>query len=139
VKLPRPRKTFRELFAFFVVGVTATVTHFAVGLVLFYVLPLGLSALWANFIAFCLAYLVTYFGNAILVFPETKLGPASFFRFLTVSLVSLGLNQAIVYALAGVLAWPYWQALIVVLMVVPPTTFLALKTWGVRGTGSGAR
>jgi putative flippase GtrA len=110
-----------------------------VGLTVFYVLPLGLSALWANFIAFCIAYLVSYYGNAILVFPETKLGPASFFRFLTVSLVSLSLNQAIVYALVGVLAWPYWQALIVVLMVVPPTTYLALKYWGVRGTGSGAR
>ncbi len=139
MKIPRHKRTFRELFAFFVVGVTATVTHFSVGLVLFYVLPLGLSALWANFIAFCFAYLVTYFGNAVLVFPETKLGPMSFFRFLTVSLVSLGLNQMIVYALVNVLARPYWQALIVVLMVVPPTTFLALKYWGVRGTGSGVR
>ena len=139
MKIPKHKKTFREVFAFFVVGVTATVTHLCVGLLVFYVLPLGLSALWANFIAFCVAYLVTYFGNAILVFPETKLGPASFFRFLTVSLVSLSLNQVIVYALVGVLALPYWQALIVVVVVVPPTTFLAMKYWGVRGTGSGPR
>ena len=137
MKLPRHRKTFRELFAFLVVGIASTVTHFSVGLVLFYVLPLGLSALWANFIAFCLAYLVTYFGNAILVFPDTRLGSASFFRFLAVSLVSLGLNQAIVYAFVSVVGRPYWQALIAVLIVVPPTSFLAMKYWGVRGTGSG--
>lgn len=139
MKKPRHKKSFRELFAFFIVGVAATATHFTVGLVVFYVLPLGLSALWTNFIAFCIAYLVSYFGNAILVFPETKLGPASFFRFLIVSLVSLSLNQAIIYALVGILGWPYWQALIAVLLVVPPTTFLAMKYWGVRGTGSGAR
>lgn len=130
---PAHRKTARELFAFGVVGVSATVTHFTVGLVVFYVLPLGLSALWTNFVAFCIAFLVTYFGNAILVFPETRLGPASFLRFLSVSLVSLGLNQAIVYVLVERFAVPYWQALIVVLIVVPPATYLGMKFWGVRG------
>ncbi len=136
-KFPRHKKTLRELFAFIVVGIAATVTHFAVGLTLFYALPLGISALWANFMAFCVAYLVSYFGNAILVFPDTKLGPSSFFRFLTVSLASLGLNQAIIYVFTGILAWPYWQAMIVALMVVPPATYLALQYWGVRGAGSG--
>lgn len=133
-----PGKTPRQVATFIVVGVSATATHFTVGLVVFYVLQVGLSALWTNFIAFCFAFLVTYFGNALLVFPETKLGPASFIRFLSVSLVSLGLNQAIVYALVERLGLPYWQALIVVLMVVPPATFFGMKYWGVRGLGPGA-
>ncbi|MDX1484744.1 MAG: GtrA family protein [Alphaproteobacteria bacterium] len=133
----RHRRTVRELFTFGIVGVAATVTHFAVGLVVYYLLPFGLSALWANFIAFSVAFLVSYFGNAILVFPETKRGLASFFRFLAVSLVSLALNQGIVHALVNIADVPYWQALIVVLMVVPPVTFLAMKYWGVRGMGTG--
>lgn len=136
--MPGHKKTFRELFAFFLVGVSATATHFLVGLMVYYLLPFGLTALWANFIAFCVAFLVTYFGNAIFVFPETKLGPASFFRFLAVSLFSLGLNQTIVYILVNILTWAYWRALIVVLLVVPPITFLAMKLWGVRGGRPGA-
>jgi len=136
---PQPKKTRREVIAFIIVGVAATITHFAVGLVVYYVLPLGLSALWANLIAFSVAFLVTYFGNAILVFPETKLGPASFLRFLSVSLFSLGLNQCIVFVLVELAVKPYWLALIVALVVVPPATFIGMKIWGVRGLRSGNR
>jgi len=133
-----PRKTARQVGAFIIVGISATVTHFTVGLLVFYVLPLGLTALWTNFVAFCVAFLVTYFGNALLVFPETRLGAASFFRFLSVSLVSLGLNQIIVYVLVERFAVPYWQALIVVLIVIPPATYFGMKYWGVRGLGPGS-
>ena len=133
MRLPGHRTAVHELLGFFVVGVAATLTHLCVGLVVFYVLDLGLSALAANFVAFCVAYLVSYFGNARLAFPHTRLGPASFLRFLTVSLASLGMNQAIVHALVDIAGRPYWQALIVVLMMVPPLTFLAMKYWGVRG------
>lgn len=130
------RQTVREAAGFFAVGVAATLTHLCVGLALYYALDLGLSALAANFGAFCVAYLVSYFGNATLAFPGTRLGPASFFRFLAVSLFSLGLNQAIVFALVDLAERPYWQALAVVLMTVPPLTFLAMKYWGVHGRGS---
>ncbi len=130
---PPHKRAMREVVAFIAVGIAATITHFSVGLAVFYVLPLGISALWANFIAFSVAFLVTYFGNALLVFPETTLGPRSFFRFLSVSLFSLGLNQGIVFVLVGPAALPYWQALIVVLAVVPPITFLGMKFWGARG------
>lgn len=136
---PKSRKALREIFAFGVVGVSATVTHFTVGIVVFYVLPLGLTALWANFIAFCVAFFVTYFGNALFVFPETRLGPASFVRFLSVSLFSLGLNQGIVFVLVNLMALPYWQALIAVLIVVPPTTYLGMKYFGVRGFRPGGK
>ena len=67
-----------------------------------------------------------------MAFPGTKLGPASFFRLLTVSLASLGLNQAIVFSVVDLASRPYWQALALVLMAVPPLTFLAMKYWGVH-------
>lgn len=123
---------FREAAAFVVVGVTATITHYGVAMTIYYGLDWGWSALWTNFAAFCVAFMVSYFGNAILVFPETLLGPRSFLRFLAVSLVSLTLNQVIVYGLVDVFLIPYWQALIVVLLTVPPATFLTLKYWGAR-------
>ncbi len=125
-------KVIREAAAFVVVGMTATITHYAVAMTVYYGLDWGWSALWTNFAAFCVAFMVSYFGNAILVFPQTLLGPRSFVRFLAVSLVSLGLNQMIVYGLVEVLLMPYWQALFIVLMIVPPATFLTLKYWGAR-------
>lgn len=137
MKAARHRKTVRHVFSFIAVGATATVTHCAVGLMVFYVLPLGLTALWANFIAFSVAFLVTYFGNALVVFPETRLGPASFLRFLSVSLFSLGLNQGIVFMMVNLASRPYWFALIVVLTAVPPVTYFGMKYWGVRGFGPG--
>ena len=76
---PGLRQTVREAAGFFAVGVAATLTHLCVGLALYYAVDLGLSALAANLAAFCVAYLVSYFGNATLAFPGTKLGPASFF------------------------------------------------------------
>ena len=127
-------RVVREVVGFLVVGIAATATHLSVGLAAYYALPLGLSAFEANLVAFCVAYLVTYIGNARLTFPETRLGLASFVRFLTVSLGSLGLNQAIVYVLVGCAGRPYWQALIAVLVLVPPLTFVAMKHWGARGT-----
>ena len=108
-------RAFREVAAFVVVGVTATITHYAVAMTIYYGFDWGWSALWTNFAAFCVAFMVTYFGNALLVFPETRLGLRSFVRFLAVSLVSLTLNQLIVYGLVEVGGMPYWQALIVVL------------------------
>ena len=126
------RQVLREATGFLAVGVAATLTHLCVGLALYYALDLGLSALAVNLVAFCVAYLVSYFGNATLAFPGTKLGSASFFRFLAVSLSSLGLNQAIVFALVDLAGRSYWQALVVVLMTVPPLTFLAMKYWGIH-------
>ncbi len=125
-------RTVREAAGFLLVGVAATLTHLCVGLSLYYAFDWGLSALSANFVAFCVAYLVSYFGNATLAFPETRLGPASFFRFLAVSLASLGLNQALVFIVVELAGRPYWQALAVVLIAVPPLTFLAMKYWGVH-------
>lgn len=133
MKRPESRGKAREILGFLVVGIAATLTHLGVGLLAFYVLPLGLSALQANLLAFCVAYLVSYFGNSSLAFPETRRGLASFCRFLIVSLISLSLNQGIVFALVEIVKRPYWQALIVVLMVVPPVTFLAMKHWAVHG------
>ena len=130
------RKTLQEAAGFLAVGIAATLTHLCVGLALHYALDPGLSALAANFVAFCVAYLVSYFGNATLAFPDTRIGPASFFRFLAVSLASLGLNQALVFVLVDLAGRPYWLALAVVLITVPPVTFLAMKYWGVRGEGS---
>ena len=133
---PGLRRTVREAAGFFAVGVAATLTHLCVGLGLYYALDLGLSALAANLAAFGVAYLVSYIGNATLAFPGTRLGPASFFRFLAVSLSSLVLNQTIVFAVVDLDGRPYWLALAVVLITVPPLTFLAMKFWGVHGRGS---
>ncbi len=129
-------KTVREAAGFLAAGIAATLTHLCVGLALHYALDPGLSALAANLVAFCVAYLVSYFGNATLAFPDTRIGPASFFRFLAVSLASLGLNQTLVFALVDLAGRPYWLALPCVLITVPPVTFLAMKYWGVRVEGS---
>jgi putative flippase GtrA len=117
----------RQLPWFAVVGVTATATHFIVGLSA--ERWLGLSPLAANTVAFLCALGVSYFGNAVLTFRIEPWRANTFAKFAVLSLAAYGLNQLIVGALTKEAGWSYAASLLVVLAVVPPLTFVLAKLW----------
>lgn len=108
----------------------ATLTHLGVGLGLHY--SFGLDAFAANFFAFGCALFVSYLGNSRFVFPESGGGSGAFARFASVAVLGLGLNQAIVFVGVGLWDRPYWQALVVLVAVVPAMMFLLVKFWALR-------
>ena len=117
----------RQVFRFAMVGAAATLAHIVTALALHG--GMGLSALWANFVAFCSAVLVSYFGHHGWTFAAKGHHGVSFPRFLSVALAGLALNQAIVYLMVELAGWPYGLALAVVVLVVPSLGFLLIRNW----------
>lgn len=120
---------FGEIVRYGITGVVATLAHLGIGLGLHY--RFDVDAIAANFFAFGGALFVSYLGNSRFVFPESG-GSGAFVRFSTVAVLGLGLNQAIVFVGVGLWERPYWQALVVLVSVVPAMMFLLVKFWALR-------
>lgn len=121
------KRLSREILAFAGVGVAASATHVAVGLAAAHLL--GLAPLVANILGFCAAVGVSYLGNSAITFGSDVRSGSALARFCIASLIAFSLNQAIVFCLTVLAGWPYAASLAVVVVTVPPLTFLACKYW----------
>ena len=116
-----------EVARFMLVGAAASGTHFAIGLALN---QLAHVIAWqANIVAFLGALGVSYLGNSIFTFGVQARRAGAFARFFAMSAAAFALIQGLVWVLTGPARWPYWASLMVVLVVVPPLTFLISKYW----------
>jgi putative flippase GtrA len=117
----------RQILRFALVGGAASATHFVVALSLAH---FAHAAPWAaNIAAFLTALIVSYLGNSILTFEVEARRAGAFAKFAALSAVGFVLNQTTVVLLTGPAHWPYWAALCVVLILVPPMTFVLSKYW----------
>ena len=116
----------RQAVCFGLVGLAATATHVAVGLGAAH--AFGWAPAAANVLAFCVALGVSYLGNSLLTFAVTPTR-GRFVRFGLLSLAAFALNQGLVMLLTGPAAWSYAASLAVVVVTVPPLTFLLSKRW----------
>lgn len=123
----------RQLPWFAVFGVAASATHFVVALAA--ARFLGLEPLAANTVAFVAALGVSYLGNAMVTFKVEPWNAAQFARFATLSVAGFVLNQLIVYVLTVRGGWPFWASLVVVILLVPPATFVLAKLWALAPRG----
>jgi len=129
--LPQPVERIyikhRDIFRFIIIGGLATVVHYVTALITHYVV--GLSPLWANFIAFCAAFNVTYIGNYFWVFKADTKHKTALPKSLTVSLTGLSVGQIIIWALTEKLGTAFHLTLIAVIMLVPILTFTLNRFW----------
>lgn len=116
----------RQLTSFGVVGICATLTHVGVAWVLIELAML--NGFVANACGAAAAFPVSYLGNAKVTFASGRglLDGAS--RYVVVTLVSLVLSSVIL-ALAQAYGLPTYAYVLLVVLVVPPTTFLLAKFW----------
>lgn len=124
------RRLAREGLVFAGVGLAATATHAAVALAVR--AAFDASPLDANLAGYLSAVGVSYLGNARLTFGRPALSGRRFLRFLVVSLMGLAAGQAITWALAERLGWPFPAALAVVVVTIPALSFAAAKLWAFR-------
>lgn len=124
----------RQVSSFGLIGIVATACHVTVGLTLHR--AIGLSAANANAIAFSVALLVSFFGQARVTFPGAKTDTRAFLRFAAVAATGFGANQAIVWVVTRLLGGPYWAALVVIVLTVPAAAFLAMKYWALAAEAS---
>ena len=118
----------RELFWFAAVGLSAMAVHLAsVALVL---VPLGLSPLMANVIAFLIAFQVSHAGHRRFTFSHHD-APASQsrWRFFAVACFSFAVNELMYAALLRFTTLDYRVALFIVLVLVAALTYVSSRAW----------
>ncbi|WP_026147785.1 GtrA family protein [Robiginitomaculum antarcticum] len=120
-----------ELIQFIIVGVIATIVHMGVAFSLHY--GFLVSPFNANLFAFSVAWCASYAGQFMWTFKDSgaahkKAAP----KFLLVSILSLILNQVIVWLIAERLELPFYIAVFVVVFSVPLVTYTLSKFWVFR-------
>jgi putative flippase GtrA len=127
MKLPA---VIREINVFVLVGVLATACQ--VGVSLAAQRWIGLEAMAASLTGYAASVGVSYLGNSRFTFRRPALHAPQFAKFATISLTGLALNLSLVFVCTHNLAWPLWQAMIPVVLIVPPSSFLMSKLWAFR-------
>lgn len=113
------------------VGLAATGAHVLLFTGLIEVFDL--DPLVANFLAFSLAFSISFFGHFHWTFGgddvRRRAPGAAFKRFLVTALTGLGLNTLVVYIVDQVFVLAYAYSIIGFIFVVPPVLFLMSKYW----------
>lgn len=125
----------KQLFWFGVVGVTAMLVH--LGSVALILVPLGLTPLVANVLAFLIAFQVSHAGHRRLTFQSSSASAAhSRSRFFGVALGSFALNELMYWALLRYTNLDYRLALCIVLVLVSAMTFFLARNWAFSERGA---
>lgn len=120
----------KQLSWFSLVGLAALALHWSLVVAL---VPLGLTPLWANPLAFLIAFQVSYFGHRHLTFAASTAGHMQTLpRFFVVACVSFLLNQLLYALLLYCTPLDYRLSLLLVLSAVASLTFISSRTWAFR-------
>lgn len=117
----------RLLMRFAISGGLATAVHISLFVVL--VEGLLLRPVIASGVAFCVALLVSYGMNYHWTFSVSGRHSIMLPRFAMVAILGLIVNLGITYAVVDVMAGWYGYALVLVVLIVPPLTFLLSRLW----------
>ena len=116
---------------FTIVGAIAALVHYISALILEGCLMLSPGL--ANFLAFLLAFPVSYFGHRALSFANSNNTHGyAFPRFLLVACSGFAGNQIMLLALLRFSAIPFWLALAIVMVIVALATYLLSRYWAFR-------
>lgn len=125
VKEVSSRNWLKQLIRFGGVGVLATLVHTVVALVL--IKFISVSATYANVCAFFVAAIVSYTLNALWSF-EQRLAADSFFRFLIVGLISLGMIVMVGHFVEQS-DYPPEISVLIIACIIPTINFVTHKFW----------
>lgn len=119
----------REVLAFGLIGALATAVHYLSALL--FIELMGMGVLISNFLAYCVAVLVSYTGHTKVTFRAAA-SRDNFVRFITVSLTALGLSQLLLFCLQALGWFPYQFNLLLGVGIIPVYSFLCNKFWVYR-------
>jgi putative flippase GtrA len=116
-------------FWFFGVAAVAGLTHLAVFFLIERFLPTVLPEL-ANFLAFCVAFSISFWGHRNLSFSDTtSTVQQSLRRFVMTSVAGFVCNEIIFSISLRLLGWPNWLALLAGFAVAGGQTYLLSRFW----------
>lgn len=117
----------KRFIRFSVVGVVATLVHVFIFSML--VEFFGAAPVVASVPAFLMAMFASYGANHRWTFGAKGLHQIYLPKYTATAIAGLGLNISITYVVVNLLGYWYGIALIVVIMVVPVTTFMINSNW----------
>lgn len=121
----------RSVSWFTIVGAGAALVHYVSALILEGCLMLSPGL--ANFLAFLLAFPVSYFGHRALSFADSgNTHGYALPRFLLVACTGFSGNQIMLLALLRFSDMPFWLALAIVMGIVALATYLLSRYWAFR-------
>lgn len=122
----------RRWLRFGMVGLCATVSYYALGLL--FVRWLGLPLMLGNFLAYVLSFAVSYLGQCLWTFEARGNHAATLPRFAMAQVIGLILNSLIIANLAR-LHCPYEISMLAAIAIVPVIVFFICKYWVFRDAG----
>jgi putative flippase GtrA len=117
-----------QLLRFGVIGTSAAAVNM-VGVIIL-VECFAWQPLWANVIAFLIAYNVSFFGHRFWTFAEGNAQSCQ--KFFMVACFSFIINEGLFYMLLHWVGWWYPVALFVDLLCVAVVTFIFSKFWAFK-------
>ena len=121
-------ETFRQIFKFGAVGITATLAH-----TLIFISTLRLLG-WpeqiSNLAAFIIAFALSWSGHYFWTFQTG--GWQTMPRFVAVALSGYLLNALFVFIIITRLGWPDFYVLPLMLLITPIMTFLLARYWAFK-------
>lgn len=123
----------RQLLSFGIVGIAATFAHVSVAWLL--IDATRLNPYFANSLGACVAFTISFLGNAGWTFQTDRSRWSSASRYAFVSLTSFMMTSAIL-AIIRFKEWPTYVYVLLVLAAVPATTFLLAKLWAFAPVGA---
>jgi putative flippase GtrA len=127
-----------QIVRFGAVGVSAAVLH--AGIFMLAMNPAGLSAVGANTLAFGVTFVFAYIGHRFWTFRSSQgveqLAGATLAKFFAVAITGYGINTLVAWLVVDRGGYqPIW-ALLVMVMVTPPTVFGLAKYWAFANQAS---
>ena len=126
-------ETFRQIFKFGAVGITATLAH-----TLIFISTLRLLG-WpeqiSNLAAFIIAFAISWTGNYFWTFQTSGWqtgGWQTMPRFVAVALSGYLLNALFVFIIITKLGWPDFYVLPFMVLITPIMTFLLARYWAFK-------
>ena len=126
-----------RLLRFAAVGGLATLVHVTVAMATR--AGLALPDLVANFAGFAVAVLVSYTGHGRWTFAVPARHGAHLPRFVLTALLGLATSSLTVWAVTHRAGGSFALAMALVVVIVPASTFLAMRYWVFTPTGRGRR
>ena len=121
-------ETFRQIFKFGAVGITATSAH---ALIFISTLRLlGWPEQISNLAAFIIAFAISWTGNYFWTFQTS--GWQTVPRFIAVALSGYLLNALFVFIIITRLGWPDFYVLPFMVLITPIMTFLLARYWAFK-------
>ena len=123
----------RQFISFGVIGIGATFTHLAIAWFLYS--SANMHPALVNFVGACAAFFVSFYGNRSLTFKSRRPVRSSVWRYIVISILSYSLTTAIMVSTER-LGLPTLFFACLVVLTIPPLTFLMGKFWAFAETSS---